>query len=150
MVEPRRLRLEISETALMGENDLTDRTVRALQGLGVQIAIDNFGTAYSSLGLVRGFQVQTVKIDRSLVSSCPDRRECSALVEAVGAMARNLGFTVVAEGVETEEERRLMSTLGCDRAQGYLLGRPVDASQIAEFSEHRGQATVSRGVRSSD
>jgi len=143
MVEPRRLRLEISESALMGESDLTDRAVRALQGLGVQIAIDNFGTAYSSLGLVRGFQVQTVKIDRSLVSSCPDRRECSALVEAVGAMARNLGFTVVAEGVETEEERRLMSALGCDRAQGYLLGRPVDASQIAEFAENRGQTPVS-------
>jgi diguanylate cyclase (GGDEF)-like protein len=95
-VPPRFVRLELPETALMAESDKTDRSVRSLQRLGVQIAIDNFGTGYSSLGLVRGFSVNAVKIDRSLVSSCQNKRECAAIVHAVGAMARDLGITVIA------------------------------------------------------
>jgi EAL domain-containing protein (putative c-di-GMP-specific phosphodiesterase class I) len=116
----------------MNESDVADRAVRSLQALGVEIAIDNFGTGYSSLGLVRGFSVQAVKIDKSLVSSCPNKRECAAIVGAVGAMARNLGLTVVAAGVETEEEKKIVASLGCDRAQGNLIGKPVDWAQINE------------------
>ena len=129
-----KLRLEIAEPALMQESDATDRTMRALQALGVEIAIDNFGTGYSSLGLVRGFSVQAVKIDKSLVSSCPNKRECAAIVGAVGAMAKNLGLTVIASGVETEEEKKLVASLGCDRAQGLLIGRAVDWAQIAALA----------------
>ena len=111
-----------------------DRTIRALHVLGVEIAIDNFGTGYSSLGLVRGFSAQAVKIDRSMVSSCPNKRECAAIVQAVGAMARSLGITVIAGGVETEEERRAVASLGCDRAQGNLIGRPADWARIAKLT----------------
>ena len=132
-VAARGLRFEIPETALMVESDASTRTVRALQEAGVEIALDNFGTGYSSLGLVRGFALRVVKIDRSLVSSCPNKRECAALVQAVSAMARNLGLTVIAGGVETEEERRVVATLGCDRAQGNFIGRPVEAARIAEL-----------------
>jgi diguanylate cyclase (GGDEF)-like protein len=124
------VRLEIPETALMDASDSIDRTIRALQSLGVEIAIDNFGTGYSSLGLVRGFSVQAVKIDKSLVSSCPNKRDCAAIVQGVGAMAKNLGLTVIAAGVETEEERRLVAALGCTRAQGMLIGKPVEWGQI--------------------
>jgi diguanylate cyclase (GGDEF)-like protein/PAS domain S-box-containing protein len=134
-VAPRSLRLEIPETALMGESEAAARTVRALQDAGVEIALDNFGTGYSSLGLVRGFSLRVVKIDRSLVSSCPNKRECAALVQAVSAMGRNLGLTVIAGGVETDEERRLVATLGCDRAQGNFIGRPVEAARIAELAQ---------------
>jgi diguanylate cyclase (GGDEF)-like protein/PAS domain S-box-containing protein len=126
-----KLRLEIPEAALMSESDAIDRTVRSLQGLGVKLAIDNFGTAYSSLGLVSGFPVHAVKIDRALVSGCPNKRECAAIVHAVSAMARDLGLTVIASGVETEEERRLVTSLGCEHAQGILVGKPVDASAIS-------------------
>jgi diguanylate cyclase (GGDEF)-like protein len=133
-VDPARLRIEIAEPALMHETDAADRTVRALQAMGVQTAIDNFGTGYSSLGLVRGFAVQAVKIDKSLVSSCPNKRECAAIVGAVGALAKNLGLTVIASGVETEEERRIVASLGCDRAQGNLVGIPVEWSQIAALA----------------
>jgi diguanylate cyclase (GGDEF)-like protein/PAS domain S-box-containing protein len=127
-----RLRFEIPEMALMGESEGLHRTVRALQRLGVEVAIDNFGSGYSSLGLVRGFSVTAVKIDKTLVSSCPNKRECAAIVEAVGAMAKNLGITVIAAGVETEEEKRLVQSLGCERAQGMLVGRPVGWSEIRE------------------
>jgi diguanylate cyclase (GGDEF)-like protein/PAS domain S-box-containing protein len=129
-----KLRLEIPEPALLQDSDAADRTLRALQALGVQIAIDNFGTGYSSLGLVRGFAVQAVKIDKSLVSKCSDQRECAAIVGAVGAMARNLGLTVIAAGVETEEEKLMVASLGCDRAQGNLIGKPVDWTQISELA----------------
>jgi len=127
-----RLRFEISEMALMGEYEGLHRTVRALQRLGTEIAIDNFGSGYSSLGLVRGFSVTSVKIDKALVSSCPNKRECAAIVQAVGAMAKNLGITVIAAGVETEEERLLVQKLGCDRAQGLLVGKPVGWAEIRE------------------
>jgi EAL domain-containing protein (putative c-di-GMP-specific phosphodiesterase class I) len=125
------LRVEIPETALMAESDKTDRVVRALQAIGVKIAIDNFGTGYSSLGLVRGFAVNAVKIDRSLVSSCENKRECAAIVQAVGTMARNLGIVVVASGVESEDDKRIVASLGCDRAQGMHVGKPMDWTAIA-------------------
>jgi diguanylate cyclase (GGDEF)-like protein/PAS domain S-box-containing protein len=131
-IAAQKLRIEINETALMTDSSAADRAVRALHVLGVEIAIDNFGTGYSSLGLVRGFSVQAVKIDRSLVSSCPNKRDCAAIVQAVGTLARNLGVTLIAGGVETEEERRSVASLGCDRAQGNLIGRPADWAGIAK------------------
>jgi diguanylate cyclase (GGDEF)-like protein/PAS domain S-box-containing protein len=137
-----RVRLEIPEPALMHESDSADRAIRALQALGVQVAIDNFGTGYSSLGLVRGFSVQAVKIDKSLVSSCPNKAECAAIVGAVGVMARNLGITVIAGGVETEEEKKLVASLGCDRAQGNLIGKPVEWSEICALAAAEAPAAV--------
>jgi diguanylate cyclase (GGDEF)-like protein/PAS domain S-box-containing protein len=130
-VPAKSLRLEIPETALMAESEKTDRVMRALHAIGVQVAIDNFGTGYSSLGLVRGFSVNAVKIDRSLVSSCENKRECAAIVQAVGAMARSLGITVVAAGVESEDDKRIVAALGCDRAQGMYIGEPRDWSCVA-------------------
>jgi predicted signal transduction protein with EAL and GGDEF domain len=141
-IAPTRLRLEIAETSLMSESDTADRALRALQALGVEIAIDNFGTGYSSLGLVRGFAVQAVKIDKSLVSSCPSKRECAAIVHAVGSMARDLGISVIAAGVETEEEKKLVASLGCDRAQGMLIGRPVDWAQILPLAGAKSTAAA--------
>jgi EAL domain-containing protein (putative c-di-GMP-specific phosphodiesterase class I) len=133
-VAPRALRVEIPETALTANTDALDRAIRALHVLGVGVAIDNFGTGYSSLGLVRGLPVQAVKIDRSLVSNCPNKRECAAIVQAVGSLGRNLGLTVVATGVETLEERVLMGSLGCTRAQGNLIGMPSDWTSIAQLA----------------
>ena len=129
-----KVRLEIPEPALTRDTESADRAVRALRALGLQIAIDNFGTGYSSLGLVHGFSVQAVKIDKSLVSGCIDKRECAAIVGAVGAMAKSLGLTVIAAGVETAEEKQLVASLGCDRAQGNFIGRPVDWAQISELA----------------
>jgi diguanylate cyclase (GGDEF)-like protein len=129
--DPARLRIEVTEPTLMQESDAIARAVLAFRALGCEIAIDNFGTGYSSLGLVRGLPIQVVKIDKSLVSHCPNKRECAAIVQACSAISRNLGIRVVAEGVETAEQLETMRSLGCDALQGYYLGRPEDAAGIA-------------------
>jgi len=128
------LRLEIAELVLMEGSDAIHRALRALKGLGVQIAIDNFGSGLSSLGLVRGLPVNAVKIDRTLVSACPVKRECAAIVQATASMSRMLGVRVVAEGVETPEQRMQMAALGCDSAQGHLFAEPGEPRRIAELA----------------
>jgi EAL domain-containing protein (putative c-di-GMP-specific phosphodiesterase class I) len=136
-VPPGELRLEISEPTLMTDSEEVHRQLRALKALGVEIAIDNFGTGYSSLGLVRGLPISVVKIDRSLVSSCPSKRECAAIVQAASAMSRVMGIRVVAEGVETEEQRRMMITLGCDGAQGFLFAKPIEPKRVPRLMHEK-------------
>ncbi len=134
------LRVEITEPALMQEQESAHRSLTALRELGIEIAIDNFGAGYSSLGLLRGLPVQVVKIDRSLVSTCPAKRECAAIVQAAAAMSHAMGIRVVAEGVETEEQRRLMMSLGCDSAQGHLFYRPMEARGLSATLAHKAAA----------
>jgi EAL domain-containing protein (putative c-di-GMP-specific phosphodiesterase class I) len=129
-IEPNRLRLEITEAALIEDGESAEAALRRLKALGVEIALDDFGTGYSSLGLLRGLPIQAVKIDRSLVSACPTKRECAAIVQAAAAMTRALDLRLIAEGVETEEQREVMRSLGCTSAQGYLFGRPADWAQV--------------------
>ena len=129
-----RLRLEVTEPTLMLDNETAQRSMHALKALGVQMAIDNFGTGNASLGLLRGLPVQLVKIDRSLVSACATQLECAAIVQAAASMSKVLGLRVIAEGVETEEQRALMQKLGCEGMQGYLVSRPLPAAGIAAFS----------------
>ena len=129
-IEPRHLRLEVTETMMMHDPPAAERALRALKGLGVELAVDDFGTGFSSLSLVRRFPIHVVKIDKSFVGGCPQNRECVAIVQAVAAMAFTLGLRVVAEGVETEEQRTIVASLGCDGAQGYFFSRPVVASAV--------------------
>jgi diguanylate cyclase (GGDEF)-like protein/PAS domain S-box-containing protein len=131
------LRMEIAEPVLTEGDDGIHRALRNLKAIGVEIAIDNFGTGLSSLGLVRGLPIEVVKIDRSLVSACPVKRECAAIVQATASMARSLGLRVVAEGVETEEQRAQMAALGCDGAQGHFFAEPSDARRITELARAR-------------
>jgi len=141
-IAPGKLRLEVPETALMFDTQSADGAIRSLHAIGVEICIDNFGTGYSSLGIVRGFSVQAVKIDKTLVSSCPNKRECAAIVHAMGSMAHDLGITVIAAGVETEEEKRLVASLGCERAQGMLIGEPMDWAAILALSGAKAAASA--------
>jgi EAL domain-containing protein (putative c-di-GMP-specific phosphodiesterase class I) len=141
-IEPQRLRFEITESTLMQEPEAAQQALRAFKVLGVEVAIDNFGTGYSSLGLVRGTPVTVLKIDKSLVSYCTNKRECAALVQATSAMSRVLGIRVVAEGVETEEQRQSVQALGCDAIQGYLASRPVDAAGIAAMTRAAAEQTL--------
>ena len=145
---PRRLRLEISEPVLMEGADAAHRTLRALEALGVQMAIDNFGSAFSSLGLVRGLPFEVVKIDRQLVSSCPVRRECAAIVRATSSMAHALGLRVVAQGVESEEQGEQMAELGCDAAQGHYFAEPTDAARVLELARAPGPGDPLQGAES--
>ena len=136
------LRLEITEPTLMEDPEAAHAAARAFKALGVEMAIDNFGTGYSSLGLVRGLPIQAVKIDKSLVSYCSNKRECAAIVQAASAMARVLGIRVIAGGVETQEQRDTVTALGCDAMQGYLAARPTDAAGIAAMMRAAAEQTL--------
>jgi diguanylate cyclase (GGDEF)-like protein/PAS domain S-box-containing protein len=125
---PRRLQLEITESVLL---DNPERLV-TLRPAGVRIAIDDFGTGYSSLRYLRELSADVVKIDRSFVSGLPADEDLSVLVRAILMIAGQLGMEVVAEGVETEGERRRLLDLGCRRGQGYLFARPMPAGEFEE------------------
>jgi diguanylate cyclase (GGDEF)-like protein len=146
-IAPHHLRLELTESMMMNDPPAAERALRALQGLGVEIAVDDYGTGFSSLSLVRRFPIHVVKIDRSFVSGCPQNRECVAIVQAVSAMAFTLGLRVVAEGVETEEQRDVLSSMGVDGAQGYWFSRPVVASGVPFLVADANQGKIERTIQ---
>jgi len=125
------LEVELTESVLMADPERANEVLQQLHAMGVRIAIDDFGTGYSSLSYLKRFPAQTVKIDRSFIRGLPSDQDDTAITQAVIAMAHSLGLGVVAEGVETVEQLELLRKLGCDQAQGYLLGRPVQASDLA-------------------
>jgi EAL domain-containing protein (putative c-di-GMP-specific phosphodiesterase class I) len=136
-IAPRNLRLEVTEATLLRDATASERTLRALRGLGVELVLDDFGIDNASLGLLRRFPIQSVKLDRSLVTTSPQKRDSTAVIQAVVAMSRTLEITVVAEGVENEEQRRQVISLGCNAAQGFLYGKPVDAVKVPRFVDER-------------
>jgi EAL domain-containing protein (putative c-di-GMP-specific phosphodiesterase class I) len=122
---PGQLCLEITETALIEETAEAREALEAIAALGVHIALDDFGTGYSSLAHLRQFPVDVLKIDRSFVDRVETNDRERQIVAAVAAMAHVLNMIVVAEGIETLGQLALLTELGCDRAQGYLLARPM-------------------------
>ena len=129
-VPPRCICLEITESAILTETEFADQTLRELVELGCSVSVDDFGTGYSSLGYLRRFPVDEVKIDRELVAGLGRDAEDEVIVRAVTAMGHALGLAVVAEGVETLEHRDVLRTMGVDRAQGWLYGKPMAADEV--------------------
>ena len=127
---PDRLGLEITEGLLMDDSDGIADTLRALKGLGVRLVLDDFGTGYSSLSYLKRFPLDQLKIDRSFVGGICEREEDRAIVRAIVAMAQALGLGVIPEGIETEEQLALLESLGCEYAQGFLLGRPAPLREV--------------------
>jgi diguanylate cyclase (GGDEF)-like protein/PAS domain S-box-containing protein len=125
------LKLEITETAVMRDVRETERWLGALKDLGVQLSIDDFGTGYSSLAYLKRFPIDSLKIDRSFVRDLPADRDDLAISRAVIDLARRLELQVVAEGVETSAQMRVLAAHGCDMAQGFLFGRPADPEEFA-------------------
>lgn len=124
------LELEITEGVLMSGQALVDDTLAALTAMGITIAMDDFGTGYSSLSYLRRYPFDVLKIDRSFVNDIADDPADRELVCAAIAMAQGLGLKVVAEGVETREQLRILAGYGCDVAQGYLFSKPVPAGEL--------------------
>jgi EAL domain-containing protein (putative c-di-GMP-specific phosphodiesterase class I) len=122
--------LEITETALMVDPLTAGTTLQALRDLGATVAVDDFGTGYASLSYLRRFPVQELKIDRSFVAAMSRDDGDRAIVAGCVQLARALGLTSVAEGVETQEQRDALLELGCDLAQGYLFSRPLPAHEL--------------------
>jgi EAL domain-containing protein (putative c-di-GMP-specific phosphodiesterase class I) len=129
-LEPKTLKLEITESVVMQRAESTVATLQELKRLGVQLAIDDFGTGYSSLSYLKRFPVDTLKIDRSFVAGIEDDSQDTAIVNAVLALATALNLTVTAEGIETLEQLRRLHALGCDRGQGYYFAKPVPAAAM--------------------
>jgi EAL domain-containing protein (putative c-di-GMP-specific phosphodiesterase class I) len=128
-----RLILEITESAFMHNTFANLVTLRSLHGLGVRFAMDDFGTGYSSLGYLMSFPFNKIKIDRSFVRDLPDKDESRAIVRVIGDMARNLNMQLVAEGVETMEQRAQLGVFGCTELQGFLISPPRSATEIRQL-----------------
>jgi diguanylate cyclase (GGDEF)-like protein len=135
-LEPRHLKLEITESAVMDNAETAVQLLRRLKALGVQLSIDDFGTGYSSLGYLHRFPVDTLKIDRSFIGRIGETAENIEIVRTIVSLAENIGMEVVAEGVETLAQFRQLRKLNCQYGQGYLFARPADAGTIDGWIAH--------------
>jgi len=132
-LEPERLELEITEGVLIENVSRAAAMLRNLKSLGVRIALDDFGTGYSSLSYLQSFPLDRIKIDRSFVARLDRHGGSAAIVRSVIGLARGLRLPVLAEGVETEQQRQMLAREGCDEIQGYLIGRPAPIESYAKI-----------------
>jgi EAL domain-containing protein (putative c-di-GMP-specific phosphodiesterase class I) len=130
---PEFLELELTETDVMQEAKEMSHKLRCLKDLGVFLSLDDFGTGYSSLSYLKRFAFDCLKIDRSFVQDMTTDPEDKAIVQTIIAVAKNLGMTVLAEGVETAETLECLRAMGCQQVQGYLIGRPVPPDQSEQL-----------------
>lgn len=142
--DPSLIEVEITETTLMQHTEHVVDTFHQLKRLGVSIAIDDFGTGYSSLSHLKRLPLDQIKIDRSFVKDLPDDKDDAAITSAIYAMATQLGFSVVAEGVETEAQEAFLQRLGCQSAQGYLYAYPVTADAFLQLLELNNTRNIKR------
>ncbi|HWR04230.1 MAG TPA: EAL domain-containing protein [Humidesulfovibrio sp.] len=131
-LDPQRLKLEITETLVMQNPESVVHKLRGLREMGVKVSIDDFGTGYSSLSYLRRFPINTLKVDRSFVSDL-DAFENLIIVRTIVSLAHNLGFDVVAEGIETERQRDFLAELNCEYGQGFLFSRPLAEEKALEL-----------------
>lgn len=128
---PQCLEIEFTESQMFGHLERAQQLIADLKGMGVRVAVDDFGVGYSSLNYLVQYPFDTLKIDRSFVAGLPDEARHSAIVQAILVMAHTLGHHVVAEGVETIAQAEALARHGCDEAQGYLYSRPLSAEDFA-------------------
>ncbi|MDO8310694.1 MAG: EAL domain-containing protein, partial [Sideroxyarcus sp.] len=129
-VNPMRLKLELTESMLLGNIEDTIATMNTLKEIGVLFSLDDFGTGYSSLQYLKRLPLDQLKIDQSFVRDIAIDSSDKAIVRTVIAIAQSLNLDVIAEGVETEEQRQLLLDKGCTHYQGYLFGKPVPIEQF--------------------
>jgi EAL domain-containing protein (putative c-di-GMP-specific phosphodiesterase class I) len=132
-LEPQALTLEITETTIMRNSELTARRLHALKQLGVRIAIDDFGTGYSSLAHLQRFPVDSLKIDRSFISQLQENPEGETLLRTLVKLGKALAIETLAEGIEHPEQLTLLREESCDSGQGYLFARPLPADEVERF-----------------
>ena len=143
-IPARCITLEITESMAVGNEAEAEARLSELRQLGFSIALDDFGTGHSSLSVLRSLAIHQLKIDRSFVADLLDDAVARNVTAGVISLAKSLNLTVVAEGIESEGQLELLQALGCDFAQGYLLGRPMSARDVV--SALRGQHEHSLAV----
>jgi diguanylate cyclase (GGDEF)-like protein len=129
-LEPRFLKLEITESVVMENAEAATAMFKRLRALGVQLSIDDFGTGYSSLSYLHRFPLNYLKIDRSFVSRMTETSDNAEIVKTIVTLAHNLGMQAIAEGVETPDQCEKLRAIGCEFAQGYLFSRPIDRNAV--------------------
>lgn len=137
-MDPKLLELELTESMVMLNPVRTIGILTELRAMGVRIAIDDFGVGYSSLSQIRGFPIDTLKVDRSFVRNLPESTQDRAIAEAIISMARSLNLTVIAEGVETETQEQFLRSLSCDESQGFYFSRPASAEDFSKLLKSHG------------
>tara|TARA_R110002072_G_scaffold38314_1_gene110867 strand:+ start:2327 stop:4681 length:2355 start_codon:yes stop_codon:yes gene_type:complete len=131
-----RLEIEVTESIFLRDANVARRALEQVMALGCSVALDDFGTGYSSLGYLRKLRFSTIKVDQTFVQGASqDSAESLAIINAVVAMARSLGMTTTAEGVETAEEAEMIRSMGCNKIQGYHFGRPMPAAEARQVFE---------------
>lgn len=140
--EPSWLEIEITEHSLVEDLQANLDSLASLREMGMRMAIDDFGTGLSSLSYLKRLPLNKLKIDRSFVRELPEQRDDMAIATAVISMARALGLMVVAEGVETTEQRDALRSMGCDYAQGYLFSRPVPSTEMERLLQEEREAAL--------
>jgi len=131
-VDPELIELELTESILMDDVDRTLAVLNEARNMGFGLSIDDFGTGYSSLSYLKQFPVNNLKIDQSFIRNLPYNQEDGQITRTIVAMANNLGLGVIAEGVETQEQRQFLEEIGCYKVQGYMYSHPVPADAIAQ------------------
>jgi len=139
-IAPSRLMLEVTEGVLIDNPDEAKARLDALKALGIRLALDDFGTGYSSLTYLQRFNFDKLKIDRGFVAPLGRDTGSQALVQAIVALGRALDMTLLAEGVETEEQRVLLRLAGCEEMQGYLFARPASREALDRLLAETGPA----------
>jgi diguanylate cyclase (GGDEF)-like protein/PAS domain S-box-containing protein len=138
-----RLELEVTESVFMREGTIAIDVLEKILDLGVRLSLDDFGTGYSSLGYLAHTRFSSIKIDRSFVQSASQgTKEAIAIIRAVVALADSLGMATTAEGVETEDEHRMVQALGCTKVQGYYFGRPLPVEEARQLARRRREGTI--------
>lgn len=130
-VNPKDIELEITESILIDDFDQVVAKLHMLKEYGIKISLDDFGTGYSSLSYLKGLPIDTLKIDKSFIDSVIQDESTQVITESIISMVKKLGFETVAEGVETEEQYEYLKKIDCDNIQGFLLGKPMPADDIA-------------------
>jgi diguanylate cyclase (GGDEF)-like protein len=137
-----RLELEITETALFGDDEASLRTLNQLRDLGVRISLDDFGTGYSSLSYLHRFPISRIKIDRSFIQRLPEDPGSASIVRAIAQLGESLHLKVTAEGIETAEQLSFITDQGCDHVQGFLISRPIPTGDFVKLLKTHDAASI--------
>ena len=130
---PHRLEIEITETALVADDELALRSLEEVRALGVKISLDDFGTGYSSLSYLHRFPIDRIKIDGSFVNKLPTDAGSASIVRAIAQLGASLNMQVTAEGIETDDQYSFVAEQGCGHMQGFLFNKPIDAKSAAKL-----------------